>query len=67
MYLRHVERRKEVKGNEQLVAKVKELTVAQSFPNLLGNVVGLGTHIRYLFFFLIQMPDKLLACTKQLN
>lgn len=66
MYLPHVERKKEVKGNEQLVAKVKELIVVQSFPNLLGNVVGLGTHIRYLFF-LIQIPDKLLACTKQLN
>ena len=33
MYLHHVERKK-VKGSEQLVAKVKELIVVQSFPNL---------------------------------
>lgn len=62
MYLHHVEREKEVKGNEHLVATVKELIVVQSFPNFLGNLIGLGTHIRYLFF-LIQIPDKLLACT----
>ena len=51
-------------GQRQLVAK--ELIVVQSFPNLLGNVVGLGTHI-FFFFFLIQMPDILLAYTKHMN